>query len=446
MQLHGGIGATDLAYSIRMGDTMLSSHAVPQSDLLSFSAAANPWTDQQWGAQLLFASVFGVAGWIGLALLFAVLSGLLTWFVFATCRARGAVAENAAILAFVALVLAYAGLSLRAQLIGAILFAATLYVLSARGGSKRLIALVPIAIIWVNTHGSFALEPVLIGFALLDSLLARRSDARALAAVLIACLVATLVNPFGLGAWTYLGNLETNHVLHAIAVEWQAPSVTNADGITFFISVIVAAGLALLSRRVLRPVEIVMLIVFAALAVSASRNQLWWALVAVTTLSRGFTKSTTKITDAPLLPVALCGIAAVAFALATPWALLTSPKLAPVGLAGAPEGAAASMQQYLSTGQRVFSFQPWSSWFELSLPNNPVLVDSIIEANTADVWSQYFAVSSADAGWDTTLHNWNISALALSRTDQSNLIRQAELSPDWKLIHKDSDSEIFVRR
>ena len=80
------------------------------------------------------------------------------------------------------------------------------------------------------------------------------------------------------------------------------------------------------------------------------------------------------------------------------------------------------------------------------MPGNPVLVDSIIEANTADVWSQYFAVSSADAGWDTTLRNWNIAALALSRADQPGLIREAEQSPDWRLIHEDTGSEVFIRR
>jgi hypothetical protein len=446
LQLHSGIGATDLAYSIRLGDSAISSHALAHSNFMSFSAVNNHWTDQQWGAQIIFAAVFAVAGWAGMAALLVVLSGLLGYLVYATCRARGATPENAAILTFVALVLGYAGLSLRAQLIGAVLLAATLYVLAANGGSKRLLALLPIAVIWANMHGSFVLEPVVIGFALLNSLLGRRSDWKALAAVLLGCLAATLVNPFGFGVWTYLGDLATNHVLHTVAAEWQPSSITTGDGVLVFASLVVAAAIVVVKRRALRPAEILLLVAFAALAVLATRNQLWWALVATTTLSRAAAKPFAKIADAPRLAVAAGGFAILLTLLLAPWSLLTSPSLSPVGLSGAPAGATKSLQATLSDGQRVFSFQAWSSWFELALPNNPVLVDSIIESNDERTWAQYFAVSSADSGWDSTLRSWNVSRLALSRTDQRNLINAAKQSPDWRLIQEDSESDVFVRR
>jgi len=446
LQLHGGIGATDLAYSIRLGDVAISSHAVAHSNLMSFSAASNSWTDQQWGAQVVFAAIFGIAGWAGMAAVLAALSGLLAFLIYATCRARGAIGETAAILTFLALIVGYAGLSLRAQIVGAVLFTATLYVLAASARPKRLLALLPIAVIWSNTHGSFVLEPVLIGFALLDNLLGRRTEWKALTAVLVGCLAATLINPFGFGVWTYLGNLTTNHVLHSIAVEWQIPSVTTADGVLFYSSLLVAAAVTVWKRHTLRPAEILLLLAFAALAVSASRNQLWWALVATTTVSRAFDKPVDRIAADFGLPLVVCGVS-IAFALVlAPWGLLTSAKLSPVGLPGAPAGATNSLQAALLPGQRVFSFQAWSSWFELALPDNPVLVDSIFESNSQDTWAQYFSVSSANPGWDSTLHNWNVAALALSRPEQKNLINAAKQSPDWHLIHEDSESDVFVRR
>jgi hypothetical protein len=446
LQLHSGIGAIDLAYSVRLGDVAISSHSLAHSNFMSFSAVNSQWTDQQWGAQVLFAAVFAAAGWLGMAVLLATLSGLLAFLVYATCRARGATSENAAMLTFVALVLGYAGLSLRAQIIGAVLFAATLYVLAANPGTKRLFTLLPITVVWANTHGSFVLEPVLIGFALLDSLFGRRSNWKALAAVLVACLAATLINPFGFGIWTYLGNLATNHVLHSVAVEWQIPSITAADGVLVYSSLLVAAVITVWKRHVLRPAEILVLLAFAALAVSASRNQLWWALVATTTLSRAFDKPFEKIAAEFRLPLVVCGLSTAFALILAPWGLLTSPKLSPSGLAGAPDGATRSLQAAVAPGQRMFSFQEWSSWFELALPNNPVLVDSIIESNSANTWVQYFSVSSADSGWDATLHNWNVAALALSRAEQKNLINAAKQSSDWRLVHEDQQSDVFVRR
>jgi hypothetical protein len=324
------------------------------------------------------------------------------------------------------------------------LFAATLYVLAANTKRKRLVVLLPIAVLWANTHGSFVLEPVLIGLALLNSLLDRRPDVVALAAVLVGCLLATLINPFGFGVWTYVFDLMQNHVLHTIAVEWQPPSLTNADGVLILVS-FVACLITVLWRRTFRRAELVTLLVFVALALSATRNQLWWALVATTTLASAFPKPSTRLAREPRLPLLVCAVTVIVGLILAPWSLLASPKLSPVGLSGAPDGATRSMQAVLRNGQRVFSFQAWSSWFELALPNNPVLVDSIIESNSESTWAEYFSVSSADSGWDATLHDWNISVLALSRAEQKNLINAAKGSSDWQLIHEDSDSDVFVR-
>src|SRR5512141_3191474 len=61
--------AIDLAYAIRAGNDMLGSGSVLRVDTFTLPAHGLDWLNQQWGAQVVLASVFRVGGWFGLSLL-----------------------------------------------------------------------------------------------------------------------------------------------------------------------------------------------------------------------------------------------------------------------------------------------------------------------------------------------------------------------------------------
>ena len=68
--------AVDLAYQVRAGDEILRTAALPGVDTWTFTVAGQPWTDQQWLAQVLLALGYGVGGWELLAVLRAGLVAL----------------------------------------------------------------------------------------------------------------------------------------------------------------------------------------------------------------------------------------------------------------------------------------------------------------------------------------------------------------------------------
>ena len=74
------IGAIDLAYQVRAGDVMLSTHSLLRTDTLSFSVAGRPWLNQQWGAELVIGAAYRVGGWLGLAVTRALGPRLLPFF------------------------------------------------------------------------------------------------------------------------------------------------------------------------------------------------------------------------------------------------------------------------------------------------------------------------------------------------------------------------------
>ncbi len=85
--------AIDLAYQLRAGSEILASGHIPATDAWTFTVAGTPWLDQQWGAQVVLAAVFDVAGWTGLALLRAALVALTFWLLLGALRSAWSIAS-----------------------------------------------------------------------------------------------------------------------------------------------------------------------------------------------------------------------------------------------------------------------------------------------------------------------------------------------------------------
>ncbi len=115
--------AVDLAYGVRTGELILAAGALPAVDTYTFTVAGEPWTDQQWLAQVAFALVHRAGGWELLAVLRAVMVAATFGLVIAASLARGAAPRTASILALLAFLVAAPALALRPQLIGILLFA-----------------------------------------------------------------------------------------------------------------------------------------------------------------------------------------------------------------------------------------------------------------------------------------------------------------------------------
>ena len=59
--LIANLPSVDLTYHLRAGAEILAGQGIPTVDTWTFTAAGTPWTDQQWGAQVILAAVYQVA-------------------------------------------------------------------------------------------------------------------------------------------------------------------------------------------------------------------------------------------------------------------------------------------------------------------------------------------------------------------------------------------------
>src|SRR5246127_5866783 len=55
----------DTMWHVTLGQWIIDHHAVPHTDVYSFTMRGQPWISTQWLAQVLFANAYSIAGWAG---------------------------------------------------------------------------------------------------------------------------------------------------------------------------------------------------------------------------------------------------------------------------------------------------------------------------------------------------------------------------------------------
>jgi hypothetical protein len=441
--------AIDLAYHVRAGDLIISTHSIPRADTFTFTMAGRPWLDQQWGAQLLMALVHRAGGWGAVALLRTALIGASFACVYRACRVRGAAPLAASLLAMVGFVVSLQTLAMRPQLFAVPLFAGTLLVLVQRRTHPRRLWLIPaMAVAWANLHGSFVMAPALVALACLQDVgSGERRRAGRLAIVGLCAVGATLINPFGFHVWTYALALSTNPVIRTSVSEWAPITLGSFAGAAFFISAAAIAGwLALRGTKTPWP-DLVWLVAFFFLTLPAVRGVIWWGLAAPVVVAgllpagAGADRGRRARAGSPLLNLAVVGTLALAAVVA-----LVHVRDAPGDalLAQAPQGLSAAVAAQVAPGSRLVVPEPWGSWFEYSLPSIPEFVDPRIELFPTGIWQDYTKLLVAQDGWREVLDRWRVDAVVVD-TREWSLGGLLEKDPAWRLAYTDADGQLFVR-
>jgi hypothetical protein len=444
------LSSVDLAYHLRAGAEILDGRGIPTHDTYTFTAAGQPWVDQQWGAQVLLAAAYRVAGWTGLVVLRALLVGALFGLLFTACRLQGADLRRAAWLTLGAFVVSAVALALRPQLVGMVMLALTLVVVAGRRRwPKAIWVVVPIVAVWANVHGSFFLGPVVVGLAWLEDLHDRRPEAgRTLGAGVLAAL-ASLLNPFGAAVWSYALGLSTNSFVTARITEWQPTSLRTVPGILFFASAL--AVVVLLARRAsaIGWPTLAWLAVFFTIGAYAIRGVAWWPMGAVAAIAPLIARSepglpARRSDGLERINAVIVAALVVACVLLLPAWRPSDPGLnAPSGVVGhAPPGVTAALRDIARPADRLLNPQPWGSWFEFAMPDVVVAIDSRIEVFPPEVWEDYETVTGGGEGWSEILDRWGVTIVVVPAEDEAFAERLS--GAGWRAEFQDDDAIVFV--
>jgi hypothetical protein len=443
--LHEGLNS-DVYWHLAAGNWMLDHHAIIRHDTFSYTVPGRPWLAEEWGFEVLLASMvrtFGpVTYWILSAgpCIAALLVSVARW------RRLGARWLWVAVLAIVAGGPLAIGEAARPQSLSYLFFALELLVLTlSRSNPRWLYTLPPLLLVWANIHGSFLAG---LGVLVLELLLAWRPfrrgrlvvsqplPLRAAGLTALAGLVATLVNPHGPALLTYAYKVGSSSQLANLISEWQSP---NFHSVALIILVLVpAAGVvagALLSDE---PVEAFDLVLWAGLLLATLHSQrfipyaglAWGGLAARMAVLRTETIRPNVVVW-PLV-VAACAVLA-----AGPHPPAGAPQRG--GDGGMPVDATAYLQGHPG---RVFS----SYWYNdyLIHAGIPVFVDGRTDLYFGTpILSEYTEVAGLDQNPDPLLERCGVEYVMWTR-DGSLAVFLAR-DPTWRQVYRSGAAVVFQR-
>jgi hypothetical protein len=256
----GLLGDGDTGWHIRTGQYILAHHAVPTQDVFSFSRAGAPWFAWEWLTDVLYAVLFQMAGLKGIVLASGVIIGLFGAVVLRYTLWRG---PNPLLAVFTTL-LAIGASSMhflaRPHVFTLLLLPIYFWVLEAdrRENTRWLWTLIPVTALWTNLHGGFviilACIGVLVAGSVIEALLGapRWPAVRRYGVLLLACSLASLVNPYGFQLHAHILEYLRADWIKNIVQEFQAPTFRNEGQLQYevlLLAGLVAVGFLLAKRR-----------------------------------------------------------------------------------------------------------------------------------------------------------------------------------------------------
>ncbi len=201
---------TDFWWHLKAGDLIRRTGQVPTVDTFTYGAEGHPWVDLHWGFQVALSWGYALGGVVGLNLAKCAITSAAV-FLLISSRRRDWPAWVLVLTWLPALLVLGGRMYIRPESVSLLYLAIVLAILF-RWDRKPWLAfgLPAVQVCWVNTQGLFLLEPILIGFGLLDAATrpgalgpGRRAWWRTTLAATGLTALACLFNPYGLAGALY---------------------------------------------------------------------------------------------------------------------------------------------------------------------------------------------------------------------------------------------------
>jgi hypothetical protein len=439
----------------RTGEYIVHNLSVPRSDIFSFTARGQPWTDHEWLSQVPIYLGEGAFGYLGVFLLFMAL-GVGAWWLTYRLLQREGLGELQALGLSIAVAAFAAYWRLKPAMFTVFLLAYFLSEMYAarRGERQRLWHLAPLMALWANLHGGYVVGLVLLALLAASQWWDRRTTTgpgwQHVAMVLAIAFLATGLNPYTYKLWeyplTYLGG--SNASLARVA-EWQSPNfhqLRNAP-----LALLMLSGLVVgVNGRRFDVWRTLLMLVFGAMALQAMRHQplfaiVWAAVIGPSLLERWpwWGKTPARRGGVSSLNYALLAAGVAAFLTA----LAASPRGIPLrsaptgGAIPQPVAGAAYIDEHYP-GARIFNDYEWGGYLiDRLYPRERVFIDG-----RADLYGplvvEYGTLLMGGGDWQAAFARYGVDVALLS----PSLPIVAELKQaGWSVGYEDESQVVLAK-
>ena len=448
----------DVWWHIKVGQSILATHHWPTADTYSFTAPGAPWIAYEWLGEVLLAAVHGAWGFRGLMALDLILGATVLLALYALAALRSRNSKAAFVACLLLLLLTAVSFTLRPQMLGYLFLVLTLIILERfrQGHTGTLWLLPPLFLVWVNTHGSFAIGLFAFGVYCLSGLMEIRwgsiesrrwtaGERLRLGLAFLASLVALTITPYGMKVAGYPLDMAFSQPVNLASIkEWQ-PMAFNMPFGKLFLALLVGF---LLAQILLRPTwQLAELTLFLAGLVAACLHARFLLIfvpfcapLLALILSRWVPPYDPR-KDKYALNALLIAAVVVCIVRFFP----TREQLASRIAQHWPERAVQYLEQH-SPPQPLYNTYGYGGYLIYSLDGrNKVFIDGRADVyERTGVLASYMSIAGVAPTTLRLLQAYNVQSCLIERDEP--LATLLAVSSEWQKVYTDELSAVFVRR
>jgi hypothetical protein len=433
---------------------------IPHQNVATLVSHGAPWVDQQWLAQVVYYAAWAAGGYRALAALSAVLVTSGFAMLALLMLRRGVPATRAFAWTLAAVIVCLGNIVIRAQSFAYPLIALTLWLILEDDRAPRPRArtwlVVPLLVLWANTHGSALLGAGLVagyaGYRMAKALAQRNRGAVPAYAALGTMAAATFFcTPYGTGVIRYYTSLIGNPALSHNVLEWAPPNPLYAVSWGFFALLLVTlAAVVVAWRRGTRPDPLVcaLAVMLLALALTAIRNQAWFgfggSLLAADTLARSnggrvavLGKTFCRVLAGALAALAVLSLGALGMTPASKFESLIPRRAIDVAAALARKNPAVHVLGDDWCGSPMLWLHP--AMF------GRVAFDARFEQYSQSEFTAFAEfVRAQGPGWQRVMRGYDL--VVVSRDERPKLAAALPRLPGWRVVYADRHGLVLERR
>ncbi len=449
------VGDGDVSWQLQLGRLTLERGELVTADPFSYTHAGDPMPPVGWLAQVVYALLHQLGSWQAVRLLHAVMfAGAFVLAGWSACRRPVSALSVLAGLALAVLV-AQSNSNVRPQSFAAVGFVLLLMLAESRRPLwLRLVCLVPVLLVWQNTHPSIPVGGVAVlglaagkwGVWLRDRSGRKPWDVMA---ILLLLAVGQLATPSG---WNVFAISRTNLIASrdwAGVTEWfhpWHPAVVHAM-LPFWIVLGIATLLLARVGRSARAEDLGVLLAMTGLGLTAARFALFWSLALVPILIRWIEQARPADLFAPSpSPLVSRRQSAVVLSIGLLLAVVAGPILGrPSVDSPIPPDQMARLRRELPEG-RIYNYRQWGGpLIREGYPQWQVAIDGRLYLFDQQDWLGYQSEAAGKTPLAEIVTRHAPDAFVLRPRDQQPLIDQLDDSPGWQRCGDDPQCAVFVR-
>ncbi|MCW2277291.1 hypothetical protein [Heliophilum fasciatum] len=439
-------GDSDQFWSYAIGRWIVENGTWPTVDPFSWTVEGKPWITHEWLFCWVLYHLVESIGYIGTALFIASAYLITAYVLLAICIKQNSSGIVYWIYAIGTWLLVYMTAMPRAFVFTFSFIAVMMYLLRFHRSTKWIYLIPLVFVAWGNMHTTVVHGFLILCMETLVATILFRD--RSLWKVALLCLVATLMNPYGIGVWEYAITHTTSDFANYIN-EFQAPDFKNKFFYALYLIIGFTGTMATLEAykryrqgMLERHYDYLMLFfwywvsfIYAFMTVRVIQYAIIFWIICFATFVPTWVARQFRLKSAVI--TVILGVFMLAMAARFPFipTFVVNPVIV-------PEEPVAYLQEHPEINERIFNNYAFGGY--LLLMKEKVFIDARADVFAEHgVFQDYIAAVRLQTSPESIMDKYGVKTLLLLRSDAVSFYFDGR--PGWKKVYEDDVSVIFTR-